>query len=84
MKIINWNIRGINIPYKTRILRKKVQKETTRIGGEFKAKRAGGDVKKNGMTPYAYVPLQAVAGKHKASNTNGRAGPVESLAGCLP
>ena len=49
--------------------RKKVQKETTRIGGEFKAKRAGGDVKKNGMTPYAYVPLQAVAGKHKASNT---------------
>ncbi|KDE02759.1 hypothetical protein MVLG_06705 [Microbotryum lychnidis-dioicae p1A1 Lamole] len=38
-------------------------RETVRVGQEFKAKRAGGDVKKNGMEPYAFVPLQAVAGK---------------------
>ncbi|SCZ95695.1 BZ3500_MvSof-1268-A1-R1_Chr8-1g09735 [Microbotryum saponariae] len=38
-------------------------RETVRVGHEFKAKRAGGDVKKNGMEPYAFVPLQAVAGK---------------------
>jgi ribosomal RNA-processing protein 12 len=29
--------------------------------------RAGGDVKKNGMEPYAFVPLQSVAGKKSGS-----------------
>ncbi|BGP02786.1 putative Ribosomal protein [Rhodotorula toruloides ATCC 204091] len=42
---------------------KKQKKEVQQVGGEFKAKRAGGDVKKNGMQPYAFVPLQQVAGK---------------------
>ncbi|GAA5912876.1 hypothetical protein JCM5296_003893 [Sporobolomyces johnsonii] len=49
--------------------KKKAKKETVHIGGEFKAKRAGGDVKKNGMQPYAFVPLQSVAGKK--SNAKG-------------
>ncbi|GAA5863175.1 hypothetical protein JCM8547_002822 [Rhodosporidiobolus lusitaniae] len=44
--------------------KKKAKKETVPIGQEFKAKRAGGDVKKqDGMQPYAFVPLQSVAGK---------------------
>ncbi|KWU41894.1 putative ribosomal protein [Rhodotorula sp. JG-1b] len=42
---------------------KKQKKETVHVGNEFKAKRAGGDVKKDGMQPYAFVPLQQVAGK---------------------
>ncbi|KAM0786993.1 hypothetical protein ACM66B_002411 [Microbotryomycetes sp. NB124-2] len=50
--------------------RKKQRQEKTSIGGEFKAKRAGGDVKKNGMQPYAYVPLANVAGK-KAKSSKG-------------
>lgn len=36
------------------------------IGGEFRAKRAEGDVQKNGMSPYAYVPLASVTGKKNA------------------
>ncbi|BGP50967.1 pre-rRNA processing protein [Rhodotorula kratochvilovae] len=43
--------------------RKKQKKEVQRVGQEFKAKRAGGDVKKDGMQPYAFVPLSQVAGK---------------------
>lgn len=35
------------------------------IGSEFRARRAEGDVQKNGMSPYAYVPLSSVAGKRK-------------------
>ena len=33
------------------------------IGREFKAKKAGGDVKKGGVDPYAYVPLGQAAKK---------------------
>ncbi|GAA5821706.1 hypothetical protein JCM10212_004200 [Sporobolomyces blumeae] len=43
--------------------KRRTKKETVQVGGEFKAKRAGGDVKKNGMQPYAFVPLSTVAGK---------------------
>ncbi|KAM0750200.1 NUC173-domain-containing protein [Meredithblackwellia eburnea MCA 4105] len=46
---------------------KKVKKDTVKIGGEFKAKHAGGDVERNGMKPYAFVPLQQVAGKNKSA-----------------
>ncbi|GAC98191.1 ribosomal RNA-processing protein [Pseudozyma hubeiensis SY62] len=46
--------------------RKKRVKET--IGKEFRAKRGGGDVIRNGKSPYAYVPLSEVAGK-KAKNS---------------
>ncbi|GAA6023468.1 hypothetical protein JCM11491_000587 [Sporobolomyces phaffii] len=43
--------------------KRKTKKDTVQVGGEFKAKRAGGDVKKNGMQPYAFVPLSSVGGK---------------------
>ena len=41
--------------------KKRRVKET--IGKEFRAKRGGGDVIRNGKSPYAYVPLSQVAGK---------------------
>ncbi|KAG7098810.1 hypothetical protein E1B28_000715 [Marasmius oreades] len=37
----------------------------TKPGQEYKAKRANGDVKKNGVDPYAYVTLSQAAGKKK-------------------
>lgn len=36
------------------------------VGQEFRARRAQGDVQKNGMSPYAYVPLSSVTGKKNA------------------
>ncbi|EPQ26335.1 uncharacterized protein PFL1_05983 [Pseudozyma flocculosa PF-1] len=42
---------------------KKRRREKERIGGEFRARKAEGDVMKNGKSPYAYVPLSQVAGK---------------------
>ncbi|KAE8232178.1 hypothetical protein CF326_g2800 [Tilletia indica] len=45
--------------------RKKMKKEKVAIGAEFKAKKAGGDVSKNGQSPFAYVPLGQVANKKK-------------------
>ncbi|KAG2015784.1 hypothetical protein CC2G_009019 [Coprinopsis cinerea AmutBmut pab1-1] len=37
------------------------KKDEPRLGHEFKAKKAGGDVKKKGMDPYAYLPLGQAA-----------------------
>lgn len=74
--------------------KKKLKRETVKIGAEFKAKvspfetdfsttilltfgldffekHAGGDTKKNGMQPYAYVPLQSIAGKGRSSSSKG-------------
>ncbi|SJX64397.1 related to RRP12-Protein required for normal pre-rRNA processing [Sporisorium reilianum f. sp. reilianum] len=48
--------------------RKKRAKET--IGKEFRAKRGGGDVIRNGKSPYAYVPLSQVAGKKAGKNSD--------------
>ena len=48
--------------------RKKRVKET--IGKEFRAKRGGGDVIRNGKSPYAYVPLSEVAGKKAKGGDN--------------
>lgn len=36
---------------------KKQKKTKENIGAEFRAKKAGGDIKKDGVSPYAYVPL---------------------------
>lgn len=36
------------------------------IGSEFRSRRAEGDVQKNGVSPYAYVPLSSVTGKKNA------------------
>ncbi|CAD6893179.1 unnamed protein product [Tilletia controversa] len=45
--------------------RKKAKNEKVAIGAEFRAKKAGGDVSKNGQSPFAYVPLGQVANKKK-------------------
>ncbi|GAA5902774.1 hypothetical protein JCM6882_004062 [Rhodosporidiobolus microsporus] len=51
--------------------RKKAKKETVPIGQEFKAKRAGGDVKREGgVQPYAFVPLSSVGGKKSKGGSN--------------
>ncbi|EKM80725.1 hypothetical protein AGABI1DRAFT_71216 [Agaricus bisporus var. burnettii JB137-S8] len=46
---------------------KKIGKSEPRLGHEFKAKRAGGDVKKHGLDPYAYLSLSEAA-KRKQGN----------------
>lgn len=38
-------------------------REGGKLGREFKAKKAGGDLKKGGVDPYAYVPLGQAAKK---------------------
>ncbi|KAG6830460.1 hypothetical protein H0H92_000613 [Tricholoma furcatifolium] len=43
--------------------KKNKRKAEPKLGHEFKAKRAGGDVKKKGMDPYAYVSLSQAAKK---------------------
>lgn len=48
--------------------KKRRVKET--IGKEFRAKRSGGDVIRNGKSPYAYVPLSQVAGKKASKESN--------------
>ncbi|KAJ2931221.1 hypothetical protein H1R20_g5799, partial [Candolleomyces eurysporus] len=45
--------------------KKNKKKAEFRIGQEFKAKKAGGDIKKNGMDPYAYLPLGQAAKRKK-------------------
>lgn len=46
---------------------KKQKKVKENIGQEFRAKKAGGDIKKDGVSPYAYVPL---GNGKKRSNLN--------------
>ena len=50
--------------------RQKKKRGRQAIGSEFKARRAEGDVQKGGMSPYAYVPLSAVAGKRNANKAS--------------
>ncbi|KAL9933007.1 hypothetical protein V8E36_008262 [Tilletia maclaganii] len=45
--------------------KKKQKKEKIAIGAEFRAKKAGGDVSRNGQSPFAYVTLGQVASKKK-------------------
>ncbi|KAJ4483189.1 armadillo-type protein [Lentinula aciculospora] len=42
---------------------KQKRKASAKLGHEFKAKRAGGDVKKGGMDPYAYLTLSQASKK---------------------
>ncbi|EIW63581.1 NUC173-domain-containing protein [Trametes versicolor FP-101664 SS1] len=54
---------------------KKSKKRTDpKFGHEFKAKKAGGDVKKNGVDPYAYMPLSQAAKKQNRGSRVGIAG----------
>ncbi|KAI0029666.1 NUC173-domain-containing protein [Vararia minispora EC-137] len=50
------------------------KRRETRLGHEFRAKKAGGDLKKSGVEPYAYVPLKQAAKKGNRGNRIGVAG----------
>ncbi|KAH9935629.1 NUC173-domain-containing protein [Fomitopsis serialis] len=43
--------------------KKNKRRTEAKLGQEFRAKRAGGDVKKGGVEPYAYLPLSQAAKK---------------------
>lgn len=45
-------------------------KKPLKLGHEFKAKKAGGDVKKNGIDPYGYVSLSQASGGKKGRGKN--------------
>jgi len=51
--------------------RKKLKSKASKLGQEFKAKRAGGDVKKGTVDPYAYISLSQAAkgGKRKGQSS---------------
>ncbi|KIJ68150.1 hypothetical protein HYDPIDRAFT_83324 [Hydnomerulius pinastri MD-312] len=53
--------------------KKNKRRSDVKLGHEFKAKGAGGDVKKGGVDPYAYLPLSQAA-KKKGRNQIGIAG----------
>ncbi|ELU36689.1 pre-rRNA processing protein Rrp12, putative [Rhizoctonia solani AG-1 IA] len=56
--------------------KKKSKRNVIKVGGEFKAKNAGGDVKRQGQQdPYAYLPLGSLNKK------KGRQGPRISITG---
>jgi len=50
------------------------KRSEVKLGHEFKAKKAGGDLKKGGLDPYAYVPLKQAAKKGNRRNRLGVAG----------
>ncbi|KAH9931181.1 ribosomal RNA-processing protein 12 [Epithele typhae] len=50
------------------------QKQEPKFGHEFKAKKAGGDVKKGGVDPYAYMSLSQAASKKNRGQRIGIAG----------
>ncbi|GJE94485.1 NUC173 domain-containing protein [Phanerochaete sordida] len=54
--------------------KKEKKKHDARIGQEFKAKKAGGDVKKGGVDPYAYMSLGQAAKKKGRRERLGIAG----------
>ncbi|KAI8992894.1 NUC173-domain-containing protein [Trametes punicea] len=54
--------------------KKSKKKAEPKFGHEFKAKKAGGDIKKNGMDPYAYMPLAQAAKKQNRGARIGIAG----------
>ncbi|EKM54256.1 uncharacterized protein PHACADRAFT_257981 [Phanerochaete carnosa HHB-10118-sp] len=54
--------------------KKEKKKHELRLGQEFKAKKAGGDVKKGGVDPYAYMPLGQAAKKKGRRERLGIAG----------
>ncbi|GBE81173.1 hypothetical protein SCP_0309000 [Sparassis crispa] len=59
----------------SRVATKKNKRRTdTKLGHEFKAKKAGGDVTKNGVEPYAYLPLAQAAKKRNRGSRVGIAG----------
>ncbi|KAH7920537.1 NUC173-domain-containing protein [Leucogyrophana mollusca] len=53
---------------------KNKRRSDVKLGHEFKAKKAGGDVKKGGVDPYAYLPLSQAAKKGRGGKRIGIAG----------
>ncbi|KAH7916528.1 armadillo-type protein [Hygrophoropsis aurantiaca] len=53
---------------------KNKRRSDVKLGHEFKAKKAGGDVKKGGVDPYAYVSLSQAAKKGRGGKRMGIAG----------
>ncbi|KIK91816.1 hypothetical protein PAXRUDRAFT_34789 [Paxillus rubicundulus Ve08.2h10] len=53
--------------------KKNKRRSEVKLGHEFKAKKSGGDLKKGGLDPYAYLPLSQAA-KKKGRNKIGIAG----------
>ena len=56
--------------------KKQPKRRKEAVGAEFRSRRAGGDMTRGGVSPYAYVPLSSVAGKR-----NARKGPQVKIAG---
>ncbi|KAI0696713.1 ribosomal RNA-processing protein 12 [Cytidiella melzeri] len=54
--------------------KKEKRRSQAKFGQEFKAKKAGGDVKKGGVDPYAYLPLSQAAKKKGRKERIGIAG----------
>ncbi|OBZ70964.1 Ribosomal RNA-processing protein 12 [Grifola frondosa] len=54
--------------------KKQKKRAEVKFGHEFKAKKAGGDIKKNGVDPYAYMPLSQAAKKQNRGGRTGIAG----------
>jgi ribosomal RNA-processing protein 12 len=52
---------------------KRPRVEREKIGREFRAKKAQGDVKKDGQDPFAYVPLSQIGGKKAKKGGRGGA-----------
>jgi len=52
--------------------RKSKKHSPEKLGKEFRSKKAGGDVKRGGTDPYAYVTLQQAAKKKSGRITNRR------------
>ncbi|KAK7472658.1 pre-rRNA processing protein [Stygiomarasmius scandens] len=48
---------------------KQKRKSSTKLGQEFKAKRAGGDIKKGGVDPYAYLTLSQASKKGRGGKS---------------
>jgi len=48
------------------------KKVEARFGHEFKAKKAGGDIKKGGVEPYAYISLKQAAKKRGKTGIAGK------------
>ncbi|KAI0930205.1 hypothetical protein AcV5_006982 [Taiwanofungus camphoratus] len=54
--------------------RKNKRRSDVKLGHEFKAKKAGGDIKKGGMEPYAYLSLSQAAKRNGRGSKVGIAG----------
>ncbi|GAA93902.1 uncharacterized protein L969DRAFT_57619 [Mixia osmundae IAM 14324] len=67
VELVKQQLRDLGMDAKQKKARKIVP---TKLGSEFKAKRAGGDVTKNGQQPFAYLPMAAAVTGKRAKHGN--------------